>query len=127
MKWSLRSKSAKGIVDHLTPEENEKPMASARIYGAWGAITGGIPIGLLTGLFNDLVLMMGFPNDLTMVIAAILVTAHVVCIPLCFRWQKKFLCSSQWARQHGFRPELLRVFEFRRARLIRSLHSTDAR
>ena len=115
MRWSLRSKSVKEIVDHLRPEEHDKLRASAGIYGAWGAITGGIPIGLLTGFFNDLILIMGFPNDLTRVIAAILVTVHVICVPFCFRWQKKFLCSSQWARQQGFHPEHLRYFELRRA------------
>jgi len=111
MRWSLRSKSAKEIVDHLRPEEHEKLSAFAGIYGVWSAITGGLPIVFL---LSDFTLVMGFPNDLTRVLAAILVTVHAICIPFCFRWQKKFLCSTEWARQQGFRPEHLKFFEFRR-------------
>lgn len=104
MAWSIRSKDVKEIVDHLTRAENDKLLAAARRYGVWCATTGAIPIGL----------SVAFPSPFNILLAVVLLTIHLIRIPFYLRWQKKFLCSTDWAKEHGYDPEKLKLVDIRR-------------
>ena len=106
MSWSIRSKEIKEIVDHLTEAENDRLLAAARRYGVWCGLTASLPVTVA----------IVFPSFLTLLLGALLVTVHVIRIPFVFRSQKKFLCSTQLAIQHGYSFENLKLFDFQRAK-----------
>ena len=86
----------------VTPEI-AKASARGGAYGLWSAVTFAFP---LTYAFTSRSLG-------TIVIATVLVTVHLVCIPIWQKKQKRFLCSTAWARDCGITPDRLRMFALR--------------
>jgi len=85
--------------------DTEKAEASRRggSYGLWVAATFAIPLSFA----------IVERSQLLMVIAAVLVVIHIACIPIWRKMQRRFLCSTAWARERGITPEQLRTFGFR--------------
>jgi len=72
-------------------------------YGLWVAATFALRLAFA----------LTYRSLVAIVIASILVTVHIVCIPIWQKCQKRFLCSTAWAREQGFTPERIRMFAFR--------------
>jgi len=102
--WSpFQSPEVREICAHMTEAERAKASARGGAYGLWSAVTFALP---LTYAFTSRSLG-------AIVIAAVLVTVHLIRIPVWQKQQKQFLCSTAWARERGITPDQLRVFAFR--------------
>jgi hypothetical protein len=103
--WSpFQSPEVREIYAHMTDDEMVIAMRHAGAYGIWVALTFAVPLAQA----------LTHPNPVVIVIAAILVTVHIVCIPVWRKMQKRFLSSTAWAREQGITPEQIRMFAFRR-------------
>jgi hypothetical protein len=99
--WSpFQSQQVRQICEHLTEQELAVLMQRGSRYGLWVAGTAAIPIGLAVG----------FPGSITFVIAGVLIAIHIARIPSWLRSQREFLCSTQWAKEHGYDSHALRLF-----------------
>lgn len=102
--WApFQSEKTRRICANMTPEEKEAALMRGTHYGVWVAITFAVPLGFAVA----------FHNTAVMFIAAILIAIHIACIPIWQRWQRQFLCSTEWARQQEISPEQLKLFAWR--------------
>ena len=102
--WSpFQSQEVREICEHMTGAERDEVARRGRHYGFWVAATFAGPLALAI-TSRSLALM---------VIAIVLVTIHIACIPAWQRKQKGFLCSTTWAQERGFTPDRLKLFAFR--------------
>lgn len=81
---------------HLNGAERSTLQCQGGLYGLWTAATFAGPVSY--GLVYH-------HNSIFMALAGILISIHVVCIPIWRRRLKRLLCASAWAREHGFTPE----------------------
>jgi len=84
------------------------------LYGLWVGVTFAVP---LSSLFTT-------EEPILRAVYIVLLIIHVVCIPLELKIQRRFLCSTAWAREQGFAPERLRLFSFRRGQRQASAQKT---
>ncbi len=102
--WSpFQSPEVRDICTHMTDAERAEASRRAGLYGIWVAATFAVPLAFA----------MSERSHLFTVIAAVLVTIHVICIPIWQKMQRRFLCSTAWAREHGITSDRLRMFAFR--------------
>jgi hypothetical protein len=102
--WSpFQSPEVRDICAHMTDTERAKVAERGGGYGLWVAVTFALPLAFA---FTHRSLV-------AIVIAAVLVTVHIICIPIWQKKQKRFLCSTAWARERGITPDRLRMFAFR--------------
>jgi hypothetical protein len=102
--WSpFQSREVRDICTHMTDAEAAEASRRAGFYGLWVAATLAIPLGVaISG-----------HSLLFTVIAVLLITVHVFCIPIWQKMQRRFLCSTAWAREHGITSDRLKMFAFR--------------
>lgn len=102
--WSpFQSPDAREICAHMTDAEEAGTSRRGGWYGLWVAATLALPLSF--GIVER--------SQLLTVIAVVLIVVHIVCVPVWQRMQRNFLCSTAWAREHGFTPQRLRLFAFR--------------
>ena len=102
--WSpFQSPEVREICAHMTDAEHGTASNRAALYGLWVAATVAVPVAIATG----------DSSPRTLVIAAVLGTLHIACIPVWLKRQKRFLCSTSWARLQGLVPERIRLCSFR--------------
>ena len=105
--WSpFQSETVKEICRHLTPAERWAAAFRAGSYGVWVGFTFSLPVVVLVGSFmaspfRSMPLYLG---------AAALIALHLACLPRWLGMQRRFLCSTHWAREQGIMPESLRLF-----------------
>lgn len=87
----------------MTDAERAKVAERGGAYGLWVATTFALPLAFA----------LVYQSHLAIVIAAVLVTVHIICVPIWQKKQKRFLCSTAWAKEQGFTPERIRLFAFR--------------
>ena len=103
--WSpFQSPEVREICSHMNDTEKAQVRRQGIGYGVWVVITCAFPLSYAV---TD-------PSRLSIIVAAILVTIHIVCIPFWQKRMKRFLCSTAWARGQGFTPEQIRLYAFRR-------------
>lgn len=103
--WSpFQSPELREICRHLTDAEESRIVIRSGLYGIWIAATFACPI----------VYLIRGRDPWYLSLAAGLVLAHIACLPLWFKMQRRYLCSTEWARQQGFTPEKLRLYAFRK-------------
>jgi hypothetical protein len=109
----LQSSQVKEIYACLTPIEHEAFMYRVMLYTVWILLTACGPVGVLSGTF----FYRNFPlswiaGNLAVIRAGciFLIGVHCACIPLWMRAQRRFFCSTEWARRHGLQPERLKLF-----------------
>jgi hypothetical protein len=108
--WSpFQSASVKQICEHMTDSERFATMRRGGLYGAWVAGTFAIPVVALGWL--QISANIGAVIGITIAITLILV--HICCVPAWLRAQRRFLTSTQWARERELRPEDLHLFASR--------------
>ena len=102
--WSLfQSQDVRDICAHMTAAEKAEASRRGGFYGLWVAVTFAFPLSLAIVEMSQLLV----------VIAAVLVVVHISCIPIWHKMQRRFLCSTSWARERGITPDRLRMFAFR--------------
>ena len=102
--WSpFQSPEVRDICAHMTDAERATLADLGGTYGLWVAGTLALP----------LTFALTYRSVLIVVIAAVLVTVHIIRIPIWQKQQKQFLCSTAWARNRGITPDRLRMFAFR--------------
>ena len=98
--WSpFHSKEGQEICSHLTEEEE---LALRRFAARFGFLPALIFLFPLAGA-------LGLPS---LWIAVVLIVAYVILVPKWLRSLKEFLCSTQWASDHGYDPRTLKLFSF---------------
>jgi hypothetical protein len=101
--WApFQSRDVREICTHMTKAEKREGQRRGALYGLWVAATFAIPLSQA----------MFFPNPALVTIAAILIIIHIACVPLWLGRQRKYFCSTAWAKEQGFSPERLRLFSF---------------
>lgn len=102
--WSpFQSPAVREICAHMTDGERRKVSSRGGFYGLWVAGTFAMPLSFAI-VERSL---------LFIVIAAVLAAIHIACIPIWQKMQRRFLCSTAWARERGITPDRLRMFAFR--------------
>jgi hypothetical protein len=107
--WApFQSVAVKQICDHMTDFERSTAMGRSGRYGVWVAATVALP-------FSAVVFALGGLQSRAVIgtvvgIAIALVVVHICCIPAWLSAQRRFLCSTQWARQQGLRAAQLHLF-----------------
>jgi uncharacterized protein (TIGR03067 family) len=106
--WSpLQSPEVGEIYSHLTKAERNHVSVLGLLASAW--IVGtcfGIPAFIRSN-----------PGSGKWIVASVWVILFIVSVPMLQRMVRHFLCSTAWAREHGFMPECLRLFSFSRGNL----------
>jgi hypothetical protein len=113
--WSpFQSSQVKEICAHLTPEEFDACARRAMLYGVWVSLTFAGPLSLLSITFFSRarahLIPLGTGGLIIWAICISLVLLHCASIPFWLRGQRRFLCSTQWARTHDLRPERIKLF-----------------
>lgn len=102
--WSsFQSPEVREIYAHMTDAERAEDPQRGADYLLWLGVT----------LVSPLAFALTYRTPAAIVNAAILVTIHVVCLPIWQKRQKRFLCSTAWARKQGFTPERVKMFAFK--------------
>jgi hypothetical protein len=106
--WSpLQSPEVGEICAHLAKAERNVLSILGLLSGVW--IVGTI--------FGIPTLIRSFPSPGNWVVASIWGILFGVSIPMIHRMARHFLCSTAWAKEHGFTPEMLRLFSLRRGNI----------
>ncbi len=101
--WApFQSPDVRKICAHMTEAEKQKGIRKGALHALWVTTTLAIPVSLAVVA----------PNPTLVIIAAVLIVIHIACLPLWFRRQRRYFCSTSWAREQGFTPERLRLFSF---------------
>lgn len=109
--WApFQSKIVKEITEHMTEEEKQAAAMRGASYGIWVAYTLAIPFGGLVMSWLMARVMPYLPTGgllvavakIVMLVCACLIAVHIVGIPIWLRKQKRFLTSTEWARQQGY-------------------------
>jgi hypothetical protein len=109
----LHSSQVKEISDHLAPSEHKALMHRGALYGMWVAFTAGVPGGTLTTTFFSRYYLLHYsPGDLALIRAVCILPIVIYCvsIPFWLRAQRRFYCSTEWARSHNLQPARLKLF-----------------
>src|SRR5262249_4813049 len=102
--WSpFQSHEVRDICAHMTEAEKAEASRRGGLYGFWVAATFALPLSFA----------IAERSLLFIVIAAVLITIHIACIPLWQRMQRQFLSSTAWAREHDISADRLKMFSFR--------------
>jgi hypothetical protein len=101
--WSpFQSPQVRDICEHMTDAELSIARQRASCYGLWVVATFAGPFGFAVG----------FPGTLAWSVSGLLMVIHLVCIPIWFPMQRRFLSSTIWAKEQGMKPESLTLFSF---------------
>jgi hypothetical protein len=110
--WSpFQSASVRQICDHMTDSERFTAIRRSEHYGAWVAVTFALPLSAVVfalGWLQSPAIMGAIIG-----IAITLILVHICCVPAWLRAQRRFLCSTQWAREQGLRSAHLNLFASR--------------
>jgi serine/threonine protein kinase len=102
-KVPFQSPEVREINRHLTPEERRADLR-------WQAVPLAVSLGLFLGLVIALEVI---PRDwrlLRFVLGPVYLVLHLVLLVVSIERAKEFLCSTQWARARGIKPQQLRMF-----------------
>ena len=100
--WSpFQSAAVRQVCKHMTEGELGRVTGRSLLYGVWVMATFAGPVGLLF-LTTNLALR---------VVCIALMLVHLAVLPFWFQMQRRFLCSSGWAREQGMVPERLALFD----------------
>lgn len=108
--WSpFQPKIVRKVCANMTDAEKSTVTRHGIFYGVWTCASFALPVQLMA-----MGLLAGNLNRAVSIVGGLLIVAHIVCIPIWQRRQRKFLCSTKWARDNGIQPENLKRFKWRR-------------
>jgi hypothetical protein len=92
------SPRAQEVLTHMTGREQSRVLRTAALWGLWGGATFALPVS-----FALVERSAGW-----IIIACVLSSIFLVSVVPFLRWQRRFLCSTTWARRQGITPRDLR-------------------
>ncbi|MBU0477681.1 hypothetical protein KKC91_03845 [bacterium] len=96
--WSpFQSKIVKEICVHMTEIEKKEVIRMGRMYGLWVALTFAIPLSFIFATMRRPII--------PIFVALIVVPIFIIGTRGLRRKQKKFLCSTEWAKSKGYTPD----------------------
>ncbi len=106
--WSpLQSQAVGEICSHITKAERNHLSVLGLLSSAW----------IVGTCFGILALIQSNLSSGKWIVASVWMVLFTVSLPMLQRMVRHFLCSTAWAREHGFAPERLRLFSFSRRNL----------
>jgi hypothetical protein len=109
----LQSSQVKEIYANLAPSEHEAFMHRVMLYTAWILFAVCGPAGVFSATFFSRYFLLNWGAGHLIVVRTVcifLVGIHCACIPLWMRAQRRFFCSTEWARSHDLQPDRLKLF-----------------
>jgi hypothetical protein len=98
-----QSEDVRMICSHMTRREKKQAINMASTYGSIMGIA--IPFVAISGF----VLFMTYPL-LCIPFGIACIAFFVAATRYIKRYQREFLCSTEWAREQGYRPESIQLF-----------------
>jgi tRNA A-37 threonylcarbamoyl transferase component Bud32 len=96
------SREVREIAAHLTPAERSEVALYGLLWSVW----------VITATFGNLFLIRSFPSPGNWIVAAVIMALFIASIPPMMRIQRRFLCSTSWARSRGITSQDIRLFSF---------------
>jgi serine/threonine protein kinase len=103
----LSSPDVREIAAHLTKEERREASLIGLLWGVWVA----------AATFGSMFLIRSFPAPGNWIVAAVIVALFIVSVPPMLRMQRRFLCSTAWAKARGYDAGRIKLFSFSRKNL----------
>ncbi|MEN6407444.1 MAG: serine/threonine-protein kinase, partial [Thermoguttaceae bacterium] len=105
--WCLKSHE---IISHMTEAERSAARKHGAWFGIWNAVTVSSPMAI--AFYTPI------PVPLNWIIAASVLMIGLAFYPLWWKEQAKFMCSTNWAREHGIDPASLSMYPYGHAFLM---------
>ncbi len=103
--WTpFQSEETKQIYAHMTDDEKKRGMIRGCCFGLW--------VGLfLTPLANEYIIR---NLNISTTTAIVFIILNIIFIPSWFKSQKRFLCSTKWAKSQGYNSDQIALYKFRK-------------
>jgi serine/threonine protein kinase len=103
----LASPEVREIAAHLTKVERSEAALYGLLWGVW----------VLVPSFGNFYLIRSNPAPGSWIVASVIVALFIATVPPMIRMQRRFLCSTAWAKERGFNAEQIKLFSFSRRNL----------
>ena len=100
----LASPRAREIVAHMTKAERSEAALHGLLWGVW----------VVAATFGNLFLIKSSPPPGNWIVASVIATLFIASLPPMLRMQRRFLCSTVWAKEHGCDADRIKLFSFSR-------------
>jgi len=102
--WApFQSRDLREVCAHMTDAEKREANRRTALYGLWCGVTFAGPVSVAVVV----------PTPAVLAVVTILIIIYLGCLRVWLRWQRRFFCSTSWARERGLSPGQLRLFVFR--------------
>ncbi|MGA2281434.1 MAG: DUF4019 domain-containing protein [Verrucomicrobiota bacterium] len=103
----LASPEAREIVAHMTKAERSEAVLHGLLWGVW----------VVAVTFGNLFLIKSFPAPGNWIVASVIAALFFAGLPPMLRMQRRFLCSTVWAKEHDCDAGRIKLFSFSRQNL----------
>jgi serine/threonine protein kinase/Sec-independent protein translocase protein TatA len=103
----LSSSEVHEVAAHMTKAERSEFVFYGLLLGLW----------VVTATFGNLFLIKLFPAPGNWIVASIIATLFFASLPLMWRMQRRFLCSTAWAKERGYDASRIKLFSLSRQNL----------
>jgi serine/threonine protein kinase len=100
----LASPGAREIVAHMTKAERSEAALHGLLWGVW----------VVAATFGNLFLIKSSPAPGNWIVASVIAALFIASLPPMLRMQRRFLCSTVWAKEHGCDADRIKLFSFSR-------------
>ena len=105
------SPQVREIAAHLTGAERSEGALYGLLWGVW----------VVTATFGNLYLLRSFPGPGSWIVASVIALLFIASFPPMLRMQRRFICSTAWAKEQGYTAEQLKLFSFDRRNFLKVL------
>lgn len=105
------SPDVREIAAHLTRAERNEAALYGFLWGIW----------VVTAIFGNLYLIRSFPSPGNWIVASVITALFLASILPMSRMQKRFLCSTAWAKENGYTESQIKLFSFDRQNLWKAV------
>jgi len=106
----LASPEAREIAAHLTKAERSEAALYGILWGVW----------VVTATFGNFWLVKSFPAPGSWIVAFMIALLFIASLPPMIRIQRRFLCSTEWAKECGYTAGQIKLFSFSRRNVLRA-------
>jgi serine/threonine protein kinase len=107
----LASPEAREIASHLTKAEQGEAALYGLLWGVW----------IVVATFGSMFLIQSLTAPGNWIVASVIWILFVASLPVALRMQRRFLCSTEWAKENGYSAGKMKLFSFSRQNLGRVL------
>ena len=107
----LSSPEVREIAAHLTKGERKEAVLIGLLWGVW----------VVAATFGNMFLIKSFPAPGNWIAASVVAALFLASVPTMLRMQRRFLCSTTWAKERGYDAKRIKLFSFSRQNLLRVL------